>query len=209
MANDRQLAANPKKTKKPAGARISPDTRASSPNSIAHSLYCSLASLRQIEGAQDLVALHQAFRRDLRPHGAVQEALVEQLASIHHRLRRATIIENFTQADHLSKAGGSFEIAAARDHNVSHDALSKIARSIISLHREFRQTAKALREEQAHEQPWLATDLEQRAARGELTPVNSVALPPDSLPHHAPNFRLDSAVDGTEATPEIIEGILK
>ena len=167
MATEAQINANRENAKKSTGPRTPEGKRAIVGNAVKNGVYATYATLYSLEGKDDLVKLHEAIRKDVRPHGAVQELLCEQLASIHHRIRRLQMCEARTLDKHIKEAG-DYPNAMARDRNISHDSLHKMASQIARLHREFRQTTKAIREEQLNEPAWLAETYIEREAAGEF-----------------------------------------
>ena len=132
MATEAQINANRENAKKSTGPRTPEGKRISSRNATQNGAYATYATLYALEGKDDLVKLHEIIRQDVRPHGAVQELLVEQLASIHHRIRRLQMSEARILDKHI-KEGGDFPTAWARDHNISHDSLAKIASQLLFL----------------------------------------------------------------------------
>ena len=184
MASDRQIAANRENAKKSTGPRTEDGKRKARLNGITHGLYCAASTLRQLEGGKDFENLIENFRKDIRPHGALQEALVEQLASMHHRIRRYNQIETFVTSKHIIN-GGDFAMAMARDHNITHDSIPNLAAMAARLHREFRATIKTLFEAQRNEPEWLDEELEAREqalARAEALKANPIYNPPDGEP---------------------------
>ena len=198
MATEAQINANRENAKKSTGPRTPEGKRASMGNAVKNGAYATYATLYALEGKDDLVKLHEAIRQDVRPHGAVQELLCEQLASIHHRIRRLQMCEARTLDKHIKEAG-DYPNAMARDHNISHDSLHKMASQIARLHREFRQTTKALREEQLNEPAWLAESYIEREAAGEFKTkpifwpleVNYMSIPRNTPPKKDPETAFD------------------
>ena len=195
MATDAQINANRENAKKSTGPRTPEGKRISSRNATQNGAYATLYAL---EGKDDLVKLHEIIRQDVRPHGAVQELLCEQLASIHHRIRRMQMCEARTLDQHIVEAG-DYPSAMARDHNISHDSLHKLASQIARLHREFRHTVKAIDEQQVKEPAWLAESYQEREAAGEFKTkpifwpleVNYMSIPRNKPPKQEPETALD------------------
>ena len=184
MASDRQIAANRENAQKSTGPRTDEGKRKSRLNPIKHGMYCAASTLRQLEGGKDFENLIESFRQDIRPHGALQEALVEQLASMHHRIRRYNQIETFVTSKHIIN-GGDFATAMARDHNINHDSVPKLAAMAARLHREFRATIKTLFEVQRNEPEWLDESLaarEEALAQAQAAKTNPICHPPADDP---------------------------
>ncbi len=208
MATEAQINANRENAKKSTGPRTPEGKRRSSCNATQNGAYATYATLYALENHGDLAKLHEAIRKDVRPHGAVQELLVEQLASIHHRIRRLQMSEARILDKHI-KEGGDFPTAWARDHNISHDSLAKIASQIARLHREFRQTTKALREEQANEPEWLAESYDEREAAGEFK-TNPIQYRPEDLPEQdSPKVRPQPRPETVLDPIEVVEKPIK
>ncbi len=184
MTSEAQINANRENAKKSTGPRTEEGKRTSRLNPIKHGMYCAASTLRQLEGGKDFEILIESFRQDIRPHGALQEALVEQLASMHHRIRRYNMLETFVESKHIIQ-GGDFVMAMARDHNIAHDSIPKLANMAARLHREFRATIKTLFEVQRNEPVWLDQELEQREqalALAELLKTKPIYPPPAGEP---------------------------
>ena len=188
MATEAQINANRENAKKSTGPRTPEGKRAILPNSVKHGLYCAASTLRQLEGGKDFENLIENFRKDIRPHGALQEALVEQLASMHHRIRRYNQFETFIESKHII-LGGDFPTAMARDHNITHNSIPKLANMVARLHREFRATIKTLFEVQEKEPAWLVESYEEREAAGEFKTKPIQYGPEDGEPPASPNVR--------------------
>jgi hypothetical protein len=162
MASEKQIAANRANALKSTGPRTPQGKRKVAQNPIKHGAYMNLANLLDLgERSGDLQYLHEAFRSDLRPHGATQEALVEQLAFAHFRIRRYTFHESASLGENIAHTG-NYSMALGRDHYISHSAITRLASVLRSLHREFRDSLRLLREEQANEPDWLLEELEAR-----------------------------------------------
>ena len=188
MATDAQINANRENAKKSTGPRTPEGKRKVAQNPVSHGMYCAASTLRQLEGGKDFENLIENFRKDIRPHGALQEALVEQLASMHHRIRRYNMLETFVESKHII-LGGDFVMAMARDHNITHDSIPKLANMAARLHREFRATIKTLFEVQEKEPDWLMDSYEEREAAGEFKTKPIQYGPEDGEPPTSPNVR--------------------
>ena len=198
MATDAQINANRENAKKSTGPRTPEGKRKVAQNPVSHGMYCAASTLRQLEGGKDFENLIENFRKDIRPHGALQEALVEQLASMHHRIRRYNQFETFIESKHILQ-GGDFVMAMARDHNITHDSIPKLAAMAARLHREFRATIKTLFEVQEKEPAWLVESYLEREAAGEFKTkpifqpleVNYMSIPPNAPPKKGPETAFD------------------
>ena len=188
MATEAQINANRENAKKSTGPRTPEGKRKVAQNAVSHGMYCAASTLRQLEGGKDFENLIENFRKDIRPHGALQEALVEQLASMHHRIRRYNMLETFVESKHIIQ-GGDFVMAMARDHNITHDSIPKLAAMAARLHREFRATIKTLFEVQEKEPAWLVESYEEREAAGEFKTKPIQYGPEDGEPSTSPNVR--------------------
>ncbi|MCC6585967.1 MAG: hypothetical protein IT168_04540, partial [Bryobacterales bacterium] len=208
MASDAQIRANRENAKKSTGPRTPEGKRISSCNATRHGAWATYSTLHQIEGGQDLAKLHDILRRDIRPHGASQELLVEQLASIHHRIRRYQMVEARVTAQHMVD-GGNWALAMARDYNVSHDSIPKMAAIIARLHREFRQTLKAIREEQQNEPDWLVESYQEREAAGEFKTNPIPPRPENRPPQSSPNVPPQTSPEAAPTPPESVEHTIK
>ena len=213
MASDKQIAANRANARKSTGPRTPEGKRKVALNPIKHGAYMNLANLRQLgERSGDLQRLHDSFRADTRPHGAIQEALVEQLAFAHFRIRRYTLQESLAFAENLI-AAGNFAYALGRDHHISHSGLNRIASLLRSLHREFRESLRLLHEEQDREPDWLMEELEAREAAqpSEANPIPEPPPPPE--PQSSPDIPQPDTPEvpptPTQTPPEAPEPAIK
>ena len=103
---------------------------------------------------------------------------------MHHRIRRYNMLETFVESKHIIQ-GGDFVMAMARDYNITHDSIPKLAAMAARLHREFRATIKTLFDVQRNEPEWLDEELEAREqalAQAEALKANPICHPDDGEP---------------------------
>jgi hypothetical protein len=100
--SDRRLAANRANARLSTGPRTDAGKAASSRNAVTHGLYCRDLLLPG-EDAGELAALRDGLVADVRPRGAAQELIVEQLVAAAWRLRRARAAEGALLADQTGR----------------------------------------------------------------------------------------------------------
>lgn len=92
--SDRQREANKRNAQMSKGPN---DTSRTRYNATKHGILSTQALIRSGEGKEDLEEFQRisdALRKDLEPHGAVQESIVDELIGVHWRKRRVLAYEN-------------------------------------------------------------------------------------------------------------------
>src|SRR5437868_910247 len=88
QTSTKQLTANRRNAKRSTGPRTPAGKRAVSRNAISHGIHATDIVASASERAEDFEDLRAALIEDLGPDGAVERLLVEQIATLHWRLRR-------------------------------------------------------------------------------------------------------------------------
>lgn len=86
--SQKQLAANRRNAQASTGPRTPEGKQLVARNAISHGIFARDVVAFRAERAEDFDALRAALLDDLRPHGALEELLVEQIATLHWRQRR-------------------------------------------------------------------------------------------------------------------------
>jgi hypothetical protein len=86
--SQKQLAANRRNAQASTGPRTPEGKHTVAHNAISHGIFARDVVAFRAESAEDFHALRAALLGDLQPEGALEELLVEQIATLHWRQRR-------------------------------------------------------------------------------------------------------------------------
>ena len=156
MVTERKLRANRRNAKRSTGPK---DTRSTRYNAQKHGLLSKAAIIQTGDAKEDpdeLAALLKALREDFEPDGAMEEILVDRIASCVWRLRRAQQAEVgeihcAVEIMQITRpVGGAERELVELSQNLPHEnALAKILRYETAIERQMYRALKELRDLQA------------------------------------------------------------
>ncbi len=144
MATVRQIAANRRNARKSTGPRTGAGKSVSRLNGVRHGLTAGTTVL-QGEDAKAFAGLRRELIDRLTPKGPVEDELVDRLAALLWRLRRAPVAEAALLAALDEEAAGEWAGSAATDLHDRHGILvARLQRYETHLERSFMRTLALL-----------------------------------------------------------------